>query len=268
MLLPASPHFSRMRRLGLFLIALAVLAGAVGVGPGFAQCPEAPAFVMLPSTWQCAVLPACGHPVREAGAGRTWPIAGSRASAKRATAAGFPAPSSAARVGVDMRPAALCLAAVAITSACAMARVPTGDHVRVKYGRIAVAADRPEAVQGGFTQPMTSQREAMKDASSTFGRNYGERFGRALISDPRVILLLPLMPVVGLVGVTTSVIYGAVAAESPEAVAAGATALRRALDELEARGGSGTASSRSLLAVTVTTTPSGTIRRRAICQRE
>ncbi len=135
-----------------------------------------------------------------------------------------------------MRPAALCLAAVVITSACATARVPTGDHVRVKYGRIAVAADRPEAVQGGFTQPMTSQREAMKAASSTFGRNYGEGFGRALVYDPRVILLLPLMPVVGLVGVTTSAIYGAVAAESPEAVAAGATALRRALDELDASG--------------------------------
>jgi hypothetical protein len=49
-----------MRRLGLFLIALAVLTGAVGVDPGFGQCPEAPAFVLLPSTWQCAVLPACG----------------------------------------------------------------------------------------------------------------------------------------------------------------------------------------------------------------
>lgn len=123
----------------------------------------------------------------------------------------------------------LWIIAMVATSGCAPARVLTRDEIREKFGTLGVVADRAEAIQGGFRRPMTSRREAMEAASSSFGH----KFAREVVGDPRAILVLPLLPIVGIVGVVTSAIYGAAAAESPDAVEAGAAALHRTVAALD-----------------------------------
>jgi len=49
-------------RLALLVIVLAAVLGGTGVTPSHAQCPEAPPFMLLPASWPCPVIPACGTP--------------------------------------------------------------------------------------------------------------------------------------------------------------------------------------------------------------
>ena len=124
------------------------------------------------------------------------------------------------------------LMATVATNACAPARMPLREDIRERFGTIAVVADRPEALQGGFRRPMTSRQEAAEAASKAFLRDLA-REAVPVVPDPRVVLELALLPVVGAVGVVSSAIYGAAAAESPDAVQAGVAALRRAVADFD-----------------------------------
>jgi hypothetical protein len=46
--------------LATFAAAVLILSGGAGSAPTFAQCPEAPAFALLPANWTCPVIPKCG----------------------------------------------------------------------------------------------------------------------------------------------------------------------------------------------------------------
>jgi hypothetical protein len=51
---------TRRLRLALLVIVLAGALGGTGVTRVHAQCPEVPPYVLLPASWPCPVIPACG----------------------------------------------------------------------------------------------------------------------------------------------------------------------------------------------------------------
>lgn len=129
--------------------------------------------------------------------------------------------------------AALCMTAVVSTSACAPARVLTPDKMREKFGTIGVVADRAEAIPSSFKQPVTSRREAIEASSNRFFQHMGDEARRNPVY---TILLLPILPIALIIGGITSAIHGAVAAESPDTIEAGAAALHRAVKALDMSG--------------------------------